>query len=171
MLSQSRGTCSASICITSTWNHRINKPFVISDTVNVWSAHHDPLTHTPIPWYGKQTVKKSVCRDKRGSRFTWSDRCPLCLCKRCFISYLIQLELKQPNLPNSLCQTKCASQPDLKQVTWTRVATQSWWCVGYYYRAGGGTGFVRMELRYSLNISPSHSLSHILISVSSWSCD
>lgn len=31
-----------------------------------------------------------------------------------FISYLIQLELQQQNLPNSLCQTKCACQPDLK---------------------------------------------------------
>lgn len=31
-----------------------------------------------------------------------------------FISYLIQLELQQQNLPISLCQTKCACQPDLK---------------------------------------------------------
>ncbi len=31
-----------------------------------------------------------------------------------FISYLIQVELQQQNLPISLCQTKCACQPDLK---------------------------------------------------------
>lgn len=31
-----------------------------------------------------------------------------------FISYLIQLELQLQNLPNSLCQTKRACQPDLK---------------------------------------------------------